>query len=133
MMTLKDVSMWIETQINADVYKIGSFDHSKEKTICVRNLASNKGKLSIGGLENTSTAVKGIAIDIHWNKSPNETEQIAQELFALFYGMTPIISGWQTKICDMRNDEPLSFGIDDNGIYEFLIELWITYDRDRKE
>lgn len=133
MMTLKDVALWLENQVKADVYKIGSFDQSKEKTICIRNLASNRNKLAIGGLESTTTAVKGIAIDVHWNKNPNETEQVAQEIFALLYGQTPLMSGWQVKLCDMRNDEPISFGIDENGIYEYLIELWITYERDRKE
>ena len=132
MMTLKDIGLWLETQLIAN-YKIGSFERSEEKTICIRNLASNRGKLAVGGLKSTSMGVKGVAIDIHWNKNPNETEQMAQKLFALFYGKTPTISGWKTKLCDMRNDEPVSFGLDDTGVYEYLIELWITYDRDRKE
>lgn len=132
MMTLKDVKDWLKPHIKADVWKLGVYDASKNKTICVRNLTSNRGKLALGGLKNTSTAVKGISIVIHWSKNPDETECVAQEVHALFYGQTPVIGNYQTVLCDMRSDEPISVGMDANGIYEYVIETWITYS-DRKE
>lgn len=132
-MTLKEVKDWLKTQAVADNWAIGTYDTSKVKTVCVRNLASNRSKLAIGGLSNTTTAVKGISIVVHWSKNPDESEQVAQKLFALFYGQTPAIGEYQTILCDMRNDEPISVGTDENGIYEYVIELWITYQRDRKD
>ena len=42
MMTLKDVKDWLKTQVSADVWKIGTYDVSKDKTVCVRNLTSNR-------------------------------------------------------------------------------------------
>lgn len=132
-MTLKDAAQWLESQVKADVWKIGTYDASKNKTICVRNLTSNRGKIALGGLDNTSTAVKGLSIVVHWNKNPDETERVAQAVHALFYGQTPVISGYQTVVCDMRSDEPISLGTDDKGIYEYVIETWITYKRERKE
>ena len=118
MMTLKDVKDWLKEQVSADVWKIGTYDASNEKTICVRNLTSNRGKLAIGGLQNTSTAVKGVSIIVHWSKNPDETERVAQEVLALFYGKQPVIGDYQIVKCDMRSDEPISVGTDDNGIYE---------------
>ena len=129
MMTLKDVKDWLKEQVSADVWKIGTYDASNEKTICVRNLTSNRGKLAIGGLQNTSTAVKGVSIIVHWSKNPDETERVAQEVLALFYGKQPVIGDYQIVKCDMRSDEPISVGTDDNGIYEYLIETWLTYER----
>ena len=38
MMTLKDVKDWLKTQVSADVWKIGTYDVSKDKTVCARNL-----------------------------------------------------------------------------------------------
>lgn len=51
MITLKDVKDWLKNQVVADVWKIGTYDASNVKTICVRNLTSNRGKLAIGGLQ----------------------------------------------------------------------------------
>ena len=129
MMTLKDVKDWLKEQVSADVWKIGTYDASNEKTICVRNLTSNRGKLAIGGLQNTSTAVKGVSIIVHWSKNPDETERVAQEVLALFYGKQPVIGDYQIVKCDMRSDEPISVGTDDNGIYEYVIETWLTNER----
>ena len=129
MMTLKDVKDWLKEQVSADVWKIGTYDASNEKTICVRNLTSNRGKLAIGGLQNTSTAVKAVSIIVHWSKNPDETERVAQEVLALFYGKQPVIGDYQIVKCDMRSDEPISVGTDDNGIYEYVIETWLTYER----
>ena len=108
MMTLKDVKDWMKENVRADVWKIGTYDNSKDKTICVRNLSSNRNKLAIGGLSNTSTAVKGVSIVVHWNKNPDETERTAQSIYELFYGQKPVIGDYQVIKCDMRNDEPVS-------------------------
>lgn len=133
MMTLKNVKDWMQKQIQANVWKIGIYDNSKQKTICVRNLTSNRNKLAIGGLSNTSTAVKGVSIVVHWNKNPDETERVAQDVHALFYGNQPMIEGFQIVMCEMRSDEPIFVGTDEQGVYEYVIEVWITYMRDRKE
>ena len=130
MMTLKGIKDWLKSEIQADHWKIGSYDNSKDKTICVRNLTSNRGKLAIGGLKNTSTRVKGISIVIHWNKNPDETERISNEVYALFYGQQPKIEDYRCILCDMRSDEAISLGTDVNGTYEYVIELWITYTKE---
>ncbi|MCR1870181.1 phage tail terminator protein [Longicatena caecimuris] len=129
MMTLKDVKDWLKTQVSADAWKIGTYDVSKDKTVCVRNLTSNRSMLAIGGLQNTTTAVKGISIVVHWNKNPDETERVAQSIHALFYGKQPVIGDYRAIKCDMRSDEPISVGMDASGIYEYVIEIWLTYER----
>lgn len=129
MMTLKDVKGWLKTQVSADAWKIGTYDVSKDKTVCVRNLTSNRSMLAVGGLQNTTTAVKGISIVVHWNKNPDETERVAQSIHALFYGQRPLIDDLQVVKCDMRSDEPIGVGTDANGIYEYVIETWLTYER----
>lgn len=129
MMTLKDVKDWLKTQVLADAWKIGTYDVSKDKTLCVRNLTSNRSVLAVGGLQNTTTAVKGISIVVHWSKNPDETERVAQSIHALFYGQQPFIGDYQIVKCDMRSDEPISVGTDGEGIYEYVIETWLTYER----
>lgn len=131
MMTLKEVKDFMKTYIKADNWKIGSYDNSKDKTICVRNLTSSTNKMAIGGLKNRSIRTKGISIVVHWNKNPDETEMISQKVHELFYGKQPLIGNKQVVLCDMRSDEPISLGTDDSGIYEYTIELWITYKEDK--
>ena len=127
MMTLKEVKDFLKAQVEADNWKIGTYDNSKDKTICVRNLTSSRNKLALGGLKNTSTRTKGISIVVHWNKNPDETERISQQIQEVFYGQHPTINDKQVVLCEMRSDEPISLGTDSSGIYEYVIELWITY------
>ncbi len=127
MMTLKEVKDFLKTQVEADNWKIGTYDNSKDKTICVRNLTSNRNKLALGGSKNTSTRTKGISIVVHWNKNPDETERISQQIHNVFYGQHPLINDKQVVLCEMRSDEPISLGTDSSGVYEYVIELWITY------
>lgn len=127
MMTLKEVKDFLKTQIEADNWKIGTYDNSKDKTICVRNLTSNRNKLALGGLKNTSTRTKGISIVVHWNKNPDETERVSQQIQEVFYGQHPLINDKQVVLCEMRSDEPIFLGTDSSGVYEYVIELWITY------
>lgn len=127
MMTLKEVKDFLKTQIEADNWKIGTYDNSKDKTICVRNLTSNRNTLALGGLKNTTTRTKGISIVVHWNKNPDETERISQQIHEAFYGQHSLINGKQVVLCEMRSDEPISLGTDSSGVYEYVIELWITY------
>lgn len=127
MMTLKEVKDFLKTQIEADNWKIGTYDNSKDKTICVRNLTSNRNKLALGGLKNTSTRTKGVSIVTHWNKNPDETERISQQIHNVFYGQHPLINDKQVVLCEMRSDEPIFLGTDSSGVYEYVIELWITY------
>lgn len=127
MMTLKEVKDFLKTQIEADNWKIGTYDNSKDKTICVRNLTSNRNTLALGGLKNTSTRTKGISIVVHWNKNPDETERVSQQIQEVFYGQHPLINDKQIVLCEMRSDEPIFLGTDSSGVYEYVIELWITY------
>lgn len=127
MMTLKEVKDFLKTQVEADNWKIGTYDNSKDKTICVRNLTSNRNKLVLGGLKNTSTRTKGISIVVHWNKNPDETERVSQQIQEVFYGQHPLINDKQVVLCEMRSDEPIFLGTDSSGVYEYVIELWITY------
>ena len=127
MMTLKEVKDFLKTQIEADNWKIGTYDNSKDKTICVRNLTSNRNTLALGGLKNTSTRTKGISIVVHWNKNPDETERVSQQIQKVFYGQHPLINDKQVVLCEMRSDEPIFLGTDSSGVYEYVIELWITY------
>jgi len=65
-------------------------------------------RIAIGGLENTSTAIKPISILVHWGKNANTAEQKAQEVYAALHGVTgAIIGGRRMVMFQMPQPEPI--------------------------
>jgi len=125
-MTLKDIRDWIKPLI-ADVSMayIGKTDPKIEKAICIYGRASEGSKIAIGGLENTSSAVKGITILIQWTKYCDPSEIAAQSIYDIFKGTQATIGNHECFF-NMKNNEPVHVGVNDNDIYEYVIDLDIT-------
>jgi len=122
-MTLKDIRDWFKPLI-PDISKayIGRTDPTKEKAICIYGRASEGTKIAIGGLENTSTAIKGITVLVQWDKFCDTSETKAQEIYKIFNNTHAIISGHECYF-KLKNDEPVPVGVNDNDIYEYVIDL----------
>ena len=82
-MTLKEIRDWIKPQITdiSNAY-IGKIDTAKEKVICIYGRSSSGAKIAIGGLQNTSSAVKGISILVQWSKNCDTSEHKAQNIYS---------------------------------------------------
>lgn len=128
MMTLADVREWLKTQIECLAWYIGKIDGSKEQCIGIYNIPGPKPRIAIGGLANTSTAVKSISILVHWGKNANLAEQKAQEVYSALFGQTGTIGGRRVVMFQLRQG-PISVGTDDLGVYEYVIETNIIYER----
>lgn len=128
-MLLSEVRDWFKTKIDCPQWYIGKIDGKKEQCIGLYGVQGAKGNIAIGGLPNTSYAAKSIAILIHWGKNSNVAEQKAQEIYNCMFGRDGAIGGKRVIQFDMRMSEPVSVGTDDNGIYEYVIEVNIIYER----
>lgn len=128
-MTLKEIRDWIKPQI-ADISMayIGKIEATKEKAICIYGRESAGTTIAIGGLNNTSSAVKGISILVQWSKNCDTAEQKAQSIYNIFLGAHATIGGTECFF-NMKNDEPVLVGANDNDIYEYIIDLNIIYKR----
>jgi len=130
MMTLAQVRDWLKTQIDCPAWYIGKIDGSKECCIGLYNIQGPTPRIAIGGLENTSTAIKPISILVHWGKNANLAEQKAQEVYNCMLDKTgAIIGGRRMVMFQMPQPEPIGVGTDDRGIYEYVIEAYIIYER----
>lgn len=131
MMTLAEVRDWLKTQIvDCPAWYIGKIDGSKEQCIGIYSTTGPTPKIAIGGLENTSSAVKPISILVHWGRNANVAEQKAQEVYrALFGRRLAVIGGRRVIMFRMPQSGPISVGTDDRGIYEYVIETNIFYER----
>ena len=126
-MTLKEIRDWLKPQI-ADLSNayIGKIDTAKEKSICIYGRASSGTKIAIGGLQNTTSATKRISILVQWSKNCDTSEHKAQSIYSIFQGNHATINGVDCFF-DMKNDEPILVGTNENDIYEYVIDLDIIY------
>jgi len=130
-MTLKDIRDWLKPLItDISTAYIGKTDPKIEKVICIYGRASEGTKVAIGGLENTSTSTKGISILVQWDKYCDTSEVKAQEIYNIFKNTHYVIHGNECFF-NMKNDEPVSVGVNDNDIYEYVIDLDIIIKKGR--
>ena len=128
-MTLKQIRDWLKPKItDIAVAYIGKTDPTQEKVICIYGRSSTGDTIAVGGLSNTSTATKGISILVQWSKNCDTTEIKAQSIYDIFKGAHAVISGTECFF-NMRYDEPVPVGANDKDIYEYVIDLTITYKR----
>lgn len=129
-MTLEEIKTWLETQqVNAPAFFSGQIDSSYDNCIGVHNGAGPKPNIAIGGLQNTTYAVKGVIFLIHWGKNSNAAELKAQEVYNVLFGKTAMIGTHRVIQFDMKMSEPLLLGTDSNGIFEYVINVNIIYER----
>lgn len=129
MIYLADIREWIKKFKIAEYYYSGKLDANKEKAICVYQRKSTiEAVKAIGG--KSSYNIKPISVLIHWNKNSTETEKAAYKLYEQLEAVSSFLLN-DTKIYFIKllQSEPVSVGADDNGIFEFVIEFDIYYER----
>lgn len=129
-MTISDFRDWLKTKIDCPNWSSGGLRVTDEKAIVIYNGQAFVNPMAIGGLQNSSYKGKGIRILIHWNKNVRESELKAQEVYNAIYGLTNVeIAGKRVIKFNMRDPEPIYLGVDESGIYEYVIDLEIIYER----
>ncbi len=135
MLTLKDIRQYIsDLGITADdnVY-IGKLDNKQQKSIGVYSRPkSGSPNIALGGLECTTYDTKSISLLVHWNKSKDEAERAAYELFEKLRNVSSLTIGdTHINYLSLMVPEPQDAGSDDNGVYEYVIWLDFIYERER--
>lgn len=113
----------------SDSISIGKIDNNKDKAICFynsRRSASYQGV--IGGKENKSTYIKPISILLRYTKNQDSAEIKAQEVYEFFEERTFFIES-KRIFTQMYDEEPISLGTDDDGVYEYSIEINLYIER----
>ncbi|HHY42981.1 MAG TPA: hypothetical protein GX514_09115 [Thermoanaerobacterales bacterium] len=130
MITISDFKDWLKEKVDCPNWFAGGLRTTTEKAIVVYNGRAFVNQTALGGPQNSSYRGKGIRILVHWTKNVKESEQKAQEIYNLLHGMTnETIQGKKIIKIDMRDPEPIYLGIDENGIFEYVIDLEIIYQK----
>lgn len=132
-MMLKDIRDYIATLgIAEDEHcYCGKMADKKDKSVGVYPLKQRRpSRIPLGGMENASYAVKAISLLVHWNKLPTESEKAAVDLQdALRSCREQQINEYMMKFIVVGYEEPIPVDTDENGIYEYVIECLIYYEK----
>lgn len=113
----------------SDKISSGKIDNNQEKAICFYN---SDRALSyqpvIGNKDLKSTYVKPIAILLRYTQNQNSAEIKAQEIYEFFEKRTFSIENKRVFV-EMYNEEPICLGTDENGVYEYSIEINLFVER----
>lgn len=128
-MLLTDVKEYLKTKIVCPQWYTGKIDGTVEQCIGIYGVQGPPPNIALGGLANTSYSTKAISILVHWGKNSNTAEQKAQEVYNVLFGQSATIGGIRIIKFDMRTPEPVPVGTDSNGVFEFVIETVIYFER----
>lgn len=128
--TLKQIKDYFKTTYNwPDTISTGKIDDNQEKAICFYNSKRNLSYRGvIGGVSNKNTYTKAITILLRYTKNQNSAEIMAQNIFEFFEERAFFIEN-KRVFAQMYNEEPMSLGTDNNGVYEYSIEINLYIER----
>lgn len=133
MFSLKDTADYMVSLeiVDRDHVWIGKLPDKEIESVGVYPLnRSGLPRIPVGGLKNTDHATKRISVLIHWNKDVVATEQVADNFYNRIRDTKGVIINEQRiKFIQMLVPEAVSVGTDENGIYEYVIEFEIYYER----
>lgn len=129
-MTISDFRDWLRIKVDAPNWSSGGLRTTEGKAIAIFNGQAFINPMAIGGTNNSSYKGKGIRILINWDKNIKNSELKAMEVYDYLHGLTNIeIAGKRVIQFNMRDPEPIYLGVDDSGIYEYVIDLEIIHER----
>jgi hypothetical protein len=130
-MTLEDIKAWLQTVVKSPAYYTGAIDTAQPNCIGIFAIEGPKPSMAIGGLSNKGYGIKAISFLIHWGKYAPAAELKAQEVYDALYGNphNAVIGGQRVIQFDMRQPGPVSIDTDENGIFEYVVQTNIYYER----
>lgn len=128
---LEDVLELIKTFNITEHPYIGKLDAKQKESVGIYNLKKAQSyKKVLGGTKGRTYDTKLVSFLIHWDKSPRETEKTAIRLFEAIESVRNLeINGKMIKFIIPLVDKPVDVGTDEAGIFEYVIEVEIYYER----
>lgn len=120
-MTLKQYKDYFKTSFKWNgVISIGKIDNNKEEAICFYN--SKRTLEPIKAINNNTYKYKPITILLRYTKNQDKAEIMANSIYEFFDDRDFTIEG-KNVISQHLYSEPNNLGTDEDGVYEYSIEL----------
>lgn len=131
-MELKDIRTYIASLgISTDEHTyIGFLDNKFDCSIGVYSRAMrDRPVLAVGGWTSASYDIKAVSVLVHWNRKKTESESAAIRLFEALKEPPATIGGYPVQYLRLLVPEPIDVGTDSKGVYEYVIEFDVYYDK----
>lgn len=126
-MRLKQYKDYFKTSFNwNEAISIGKIDNNKEKAICFYN--SKRTIPPIRAIDTNTYTIKPITILLRYTKNQDKAEEMATSIYEFFNEKIFEIDDKRVFMQHQYN-EPITLGTDDNGVYEYSIEINILEER----
>ena len=120
-MTLKEYRDNFEASFNwNEAISIGKIDKNKEKAICFYN--SNRMLTPIKAVDANTYKIKPITILLRYTKNQDKAEIMANSIYE-FFDEREFMIGSKHVISQHVYSNPINLGTDDNGVYEYSLEI----------
>lgn len=129
-MITEQVKNWIKAQAPefANCIRLGAVDANAEKFLGVYpGNPTGRTHIALGGADCTKYGTFYARLLLRWGKSQVTAEKQAQALWKLFYGLTDTdMDGAAVSFVDPASG-PVPMGRGGDGVFEYTINLTITY------
>jgi hypothetical protein len=126
-MTLKQYKDDFKASFNwNEAISIGKIDNNKEKAICFYN--SKRTLSPVKAIDESSYKYKPITILLRYTKNQDTAEQMANSIYEFYDDRTFNIENKRVYAQHLYSN-PMNLGTDENGVYEYSIELNILEER----
>lgn len=129
-MRLNDILQYFKTtDIGFAHYYIGKLNNKKDNSLGIYNLQGVTGEyMAIGGEACTKSKNKYLSLLVHGNKNKVQTETLAFNLYDYLKNLkSGKVGEYDINFIKLLCDEPIDVDSDDNGVYEYVIELQLYY------
>lgn len=129
-MTTEQVKNWIKVQSSdyTDRIRLGAVDANAEHFLGVYpGNPTGRMHIALGGADCTRYDTLYVRLLLRWGKSQVTAEKQAQALWKLFYGLTNTDMDGATVSFVDPGSGPVPMGRGGDGVFEYTINLTITY------
>ena len=130
MVTLAEIRDYLKTLkvFNANSYYIGRIDAAKKNVLGVYSLKNNSRHKCIGNAEKCE--IKGISLLVHGDTNKDNTEKLANKLYAALDGVeSGKVGGKNIQYIELLQNSPIDVDTDSGKIYEYVIEVNFYLDK----
>lgn len=129
-MITEQVKNWIKAQAPdyAGCIRLGAVDANAEHFLGVYpGNPTGRTHIALGGADCTRYSTLYVRLLLRWGKSQAVAEKQAQALWGLFYGLANTNMDGATVSFVDPGSGPVPMGRGADGVFEFIINLTITY------
>lgn len=132
-MTAENLKNWLKGQDSevAERISVGSIDGSKERFIGVYDAKDSAAgqRLCLGGIGQTRWLSRRFTVLVHWTDNAVVCAAKARAIHALLYAQSNVVMDGVSVAAVDPGGDVIALGRDEKGIYEYSINVTITYRR----